>query len=101
MSDEKCCTYCAEAETKSVRFRNSIRAMAGRVRLWLFLNLWCRHGYRPTMRLLHRFNLHYAPPRGLMHGEQPGSSKDHWCQWCGLRGTTVNDEWEGYKTILK
>jgi hypothetical protein len=55
------------------------------LRRWMFLNIWCRHLYRPVMRLSHRFNWHYAPPSPLNppYGEQP-----HWCQWCGLRGTT-------------
>lgn len=56
---------------------------------WVFLNIWCRHCYRPVMRLLHRFNLHYAPPIMLSphHGQEYGQ-RDHWCQWCGLRGQT-------------
>lgn len=59
------------------------RVMA--TRRWLFLNVWCRHLYRPTMLLLHRFNLHYAPPMPL----SPQYGKIcHWCQWCGLRGET-------------
>jgi hypothetical protein len=52
----------------------------------MFLNIWCRHCYRHIMRLLHRFDLHHAPPNRLIdgkHGEQ-----NHWCQWCGLRGKT-------------
>lgn len=57
---------------------------------WVFLYVWCRHCYRPVMRLLHRFNLHYAPPMPRMHGDQPNFCIHHWCQWCGLRGTTVD-----------
>jgi hypothetical protein len=59
--------------------------LVGRIRYWMFLNVWCRHLYRPTMRVMHRFNLHYAPPSPMnpRFGEQ-----HHWCQWCGLRGTT-------------
>ena len=52
---------------------------------WCFLNIWCRHCYRHVMRLLHRFNLHYAPPS--MMSPRYGQ-RDHWCQWCGLRGHT-------------
>lgn len=50
-----------------------------------FHNMWCRTLYRPVMRLMHRFNLHYAPPSPMspIYGE-----RDHWCQWCGLRGKT-------------
>jgi hypothetical protein len=52
--------------------------------LWVYLKIWCRRFYRPTMRLLHKFNLHYAPPSPMSprYGKQ-----EHWCQWCGLRGT--------------
>lgn len=42
--------------------------------------LWLRYLYRPTSRILHRMNLHYAPERDMMDG-----STIRWCQWCGLR----------------
>jgi hypothetical protein len=58
-----------------------------RISRWLFLNIWCRHCYRPVMRLMHRFNLHYAPPSPM--SPQFGR-RDHWCQWCGLRGESLN-----------
>ncbi len=50
---------------------------------WIFLNIWCRHCYRHVMRLMHKFNLHYAPPARFdgQYGDQ-----HHWCEWCGLRG---------------
>lgn len=48
--------------------------------------LWARTGYRPTQRLLHRLNLHYAPPGPQMPGQ---IGRQHWCQWCGLRGDVV------------
>jgi len=40
------------------------------------------------MRVLHRFNLHYAPvsPMSPRYGK-----RDHWCRWCGLRGNTWTD----------
>ena len=31
------------------------------------------------MRLMHRYNLHYAPP------VYPGVDTMLWCQWCGFR----------------
>jgi hypothetical protein len=61
------------------------RKYYNKIKLWLFLNIWCRHCYRHVMRLMHHFNLHYAPssPLDSEYGE-----RNHWCQWCGLRGTT-------------
>lgn len=61
------------------------RKYYNKIKYWLFLEIWCRHCYRHVMRLMHRFNIHYAPPSPLApdYGE-----RDHWCQWCGLRGTT-------------
>lgn len=60
-----------------------LRETQTEMKRWLFLNIWCRYLYRPTMRLLHRFNLHYAPPTPMtLHKEE----RHHWCQWCGLRG---------------
>jgi hypothetical protein len=35
--------------------------------------------YRPLMRFLHRFNLHYAPPC------YPDGDTMLWCHWCGFR----------------
>jgi hypothetical protein len=36
--------------------------------------------YRPLMRLLHRFDLHYAPKKLMADG-----SVMRWCEWCGMR----------------
>jgi len=65
--------------------RGTLHLLVGRARRWVLLNVWCSHLYRPAMRLLHRFNLHYAPPSPM--SPQYGK-RDHWCQWCGLRGNT-------------
>ncbi len=65
------------------------------VKWWLWeqiLTLYRRHAYRHVMRVAHRYNWHYAPPQGLMHGEKPDGQKRHWCMWCGLRGNTVDLE---------
>lgn len=35
--------------------------------------------YRNAMKLLHRFNLHYAPPI------YPDGEMLLWCKWCGFR----------------
>jgi hypothetical protein len=40
--------------------------------------LWHRTLYRPVSRLMHRFDLHYAPIGGP-------DGDVAWCQWCGLR----------------
>jgi hypothetical protein len=52
---------------------------------WIFLYIWCRYCYRRVMRFIHRFNIHYAPPT-IMSPKY--GKRDHWCQWCGLRGNT-------------
>jgi len=57
--------------------------------LGLWRVIWYKTGSRPLSRLMHRFNLHYAPPAGPAHGEN-GCLQQHWCQWCGLRGDLVN-----------
>lgn len=47
------------------------------------LKLWfLRWGYRPLMRLAHRFNWHYAP---MSHPLYPTGETQRWCQWCGFR----------------
>jgi len=51
---------------------------------------YLRHGYRHVQRLLHRFNLHYAPPRPTLDTPVDPGVRDHWCQWCGLRGKTYH-----------
>jgi len=67
------------------RNRSAFSILVESVKRWMFLNIWCSHLYRPAMRLLHRFNLHYAPPSPMSpkYGRQ-----NHWCQWCGLHGMT-------------
>lgn len=35
--------------------------------------------YRPLMRVMHRYRLHYAPPCYLERDAVL------WCQWCGMR----------------
>ena len=43
--------------------------------------------YRTTMRIMHRFGWHYAPRQYSLDGPERW---DHHCQWCGLRGQTLN-----------
>lgn len=45
--------------------------------------------YRPVSRLMHRLNLHYAPPVGPPHGDNY-CLQQHWCTWCGLRGDLID-----------
>ena len=78
---EQCCNATAGPGYKPGLF---IRTKH-RLQRWAYLNIWCRHFYRPVMRLMHRFNLHHAPPSQL---SPPYGKRDHWCQWCGLRGHT-------------
>jgi len=43
--------------------------------------LWHRWLYRPTMKLLHRFNLCYMKPMPIIEQYE----QQVWCQWCGVR----------------
>ena len=65
--------------------------------IWVYINIWCKHFYRHVMRLLHKFNLHYAPPVYMdpffmKKSEQNNPYRQHWCQWCGLRGDVWNSK---------
>jgi hypothetical protein len=60
-----------------------------RIKRWVYLYIWCRYCYARVSRLLHRFNLHYAPPNQL---STEIGRQDHWCKWCGLRGQTYSAE---------
>jgi hypothetical protein len=81
------------APTPLKRKRHPLRKFIGCCRCWMYLNIWCRHLYRPTMRIMHKMNLHHAPPSQITNDERRGE-RNHWCQWCGLRGTTytINDK---------
>jgi len=46
--------------------------------------VYYRTAYRPLMRLMHRYNLHYAPP-SYPQGADGYIDKVLWCQWCGMR----------------
>jgi len=41
-------------------------------------NIYYGFLYRPLMRLMHRYNLHYAPPI------YPDGDTLLWCKWCGF-----------------
>ncbi len=47
--------------------------------------------YRITMRLLHRWHLHYAPPI------YPNGDVQLWCRWCGFRQTLPKATTPGLK----
>lgn len=84
---QNCCA-CASEPAKP-------RSLQRVVRRWVWeqiLTLFRCHLYRHVMRVAHRYNWHYAPPRGLMEGEKYDGHKHHWCQWCGLRGDTLDYE---------
>lgn len=40
--------------------------------------------YRTVSRLLHKFDLHYAPLHGPI---EPDGTYQRWCKWCGMRDT--------------
>lgn len=77
--NEDCIAQEASPRPKASLIKTAIRA----AKYWLYLNVWCRHLYRHSMRFLHRFDLHYAPP-SPMDGKY--GDHHHWCQWCGMRG---------------
>jgi len=43
---------------------------------------WYSTLYRPTMRWMHRHDLHHAPILGPC---EPGGGYQRWCHWCGMR----------------
>ena len=85
-------------DAKDNLFNRIVKRSWDNLSRWCFLNIWCRYCYRHVMRLLHRFNLHYAPPMKQIHDKQPDGIINHWCQWCGLRGTTV--DYKHFKSIF-
>lgn len=64
-----------------------VRIIWNAVKRWAYLYIWCRYCYRHVMKFAHRFNWHYAPVSIMTQG---AVHRDHWCQWCGLRGTTFH-----------
>ena len=85
--ENQCCER--EVLTRRQLVGRSLHQVVGRMNRWVFLNVWCSHLYRPTMRMLHHFNLHYAPPAPM---SPRYGWHDHWCQWCGLRGKTYEPD---------
>jgi hypothetical protein len=83
MSDHPECNCAAGSGLLQPRL---VRRLWNAAKRWAFLNIWCRHCYRHVMRMLHRFDLHHAPPNRLIDGKY--GEQNHWCQWCGLRGKT-------------
>jgi hypothetical protein len=43
--------------------------------------LWARTLYRPFQRWAHQHNWHHCK----VLWPEPDGSRQHWCQWCGLR----------------
>ena len=82
MDKENQCCYVGTDENNH-SFKRMIRRFWNKICRWMFLYIWCSYFYRPIMRFIHRFNLHYAPP--TMMSPKYGK-REHWCEWCGLRG---------------
>lgn len=74
--------------TRRERFRYWWQHDRPRIRRWL-----PGYGiaYRTTMKVMHYFGWHYAPREHRIDGDP--AHYYHWCQWCGLRGETVNMEY--------
>lgn len=79
---------CCQALPEKPSLRRFLKRYWGAVKTWLYLNIWCRYCYRHVMRFAHRYNWHYAPPGYL---RDTPNQNNHWCQWCGLRGTTYTN----------
>jgi hypothetical protein len=87
MNEDRAC-----AAIKLSRWQRSsvyVHKLVRRLRRWIFINVWCLHLYRPAMRLMHRYNLHYAP--ATLVSTRYGK-RDLWCQWCGLRGNVWGND---------
>lgn len=56
------------------------------MRLYLFPGYGI--AYRTISRVLHYFDLHYAP---LSHPIMPDGDRQRWCQWCGFRMNVPNE----------
>lgn len=54
--------------------------------------------YREFMQFMHKHGWHYAPKKYPPQPHKPRVGLDgrpikewyHWCEWCGLRGTTID-----------
>lgn len=65
--------------------------------------------YRAWSKFLHKRGYHYAPRRypPEPHTPRPGLGGQiitewyHWCQWCGLRGTTIEIKPEVKKRLAQ
>jgi hypothetical protein len=82
---------------KKITFKDHFKKYYYSFLLWVYVYIWCRYCYGHVMRLLHKFNLHYAPPVYMdpffmKKSEQNNPYKQHWCQWCGLRGDVWNSK---------
>lgn len=83
------CAYCVN-ETGKMK-KNYIKTFKNKISYFLFLNVWCRFCYRPCMKILHKFNLHYMPPSPMDKYKKFGKIY-HKCDWCGLSGYTIRYE---------
>jgi len=82
---------------KKITFKDHFKKYYYSFLLWVYVYIWCRYCYGHVMRLLHKFNLHYAPPVYMdpffmKKSEQNNPYRQHWCQWCGLRGDVWNSK---------
>lgn len=80
----------AENIPQRLTIKQYLRRWYNRFKYWMYLNIWCSYLYRPTMRILHKFNLHYCPPSELQIEPYEPYRTYHKCDWCGLNGFTYN-----------
>lgn len=73
--------------------RDWLKSTQSKISNWLYLNIWCRYLYARVMRFTHKHGWHYAPARHYIPGDL-AHEHHHWCQWCGLRGTTYDPNYQ-------
>lgn len=88
MTPEQSGAYAAFEVTPEMRRRDARRARRLAARHWLRCQ-WGRTGYRPTMHLLHRWNLCWMEPSPLRSGDC-GQWINVRCNWCGVSGRRLD-----------
>jgi hypothetical protein len=75
---------CAYSNDETPNYRSKYRDGINKIKMWMFLNIWCRYLYQPITKTMHKIGICYMSPSPMnpKYGKQ-----NYWCQWCGIRGT--------------
>ena len=85
-------TECKAAISQEKTIKTRIKSVYNFIKRKLYLYIWLSYFYRPIMRLMHKFNLHYTTVIDIYEIDEQELFGQHyvtkhlWCQWCGLRG---------------